>query len=92
MPSVKDIREVIGFLPQYPQYFPWLTALEYMEMVASLSGMEKREAKKASKKMLDFVGLGEALNKKTVTFSGGMKQRLGIAQALVHQPQVIIIR
>ena len=91
MATVTDLREVIGFLPQYPQYFHWLTALEYTEMVACLSGMSKREAKKASQKMLEFVGLGEALHKKTATFSGGMKQRLGIAQAIVHRPQLLLL-
>lgn len=91
MQGVSDIRKAIGFLPQYPQYYSWLTALEYIEMVASLSGMDKRSIKKDSQKMLEFVGLGEAMNKKTVTFSGGMKQRLGIAQALVHKPKLLLL-
>ena len=91
MPNTKDIRSAIGFLPQYPQYYSWLTALEYMEMVANLSGLEKRSLKNECKKMLEFVGLQEAMNKKTVTFSGGMKQRLGIAQALVHQPKLLLL-
>ena len=91
MPGVKDIRGAIGFLPQYPQYFSWLTALEYMEMVANLSGVEKRSIKKDCERMLTFVGLGEAMKKKTVTFSGGMKQRLGIAQALIHQPKLLLL-
>ena len=91
MQGVLDIRKAIGFLPQYPQYYSWLTALEYIEMVASLSGMDKRSMKKDSQKMLEFVGLGEAMNKKTVTFSGGMKQRLGIAQALVHKPKLLLL-
>ena len=91
MNGVKDIRTQIGFLPQYPQYFSWLSALEYTEMVAQLSGLSKRDAKQASQKMLEFVGLGDALRKKTATFSGGMKQRLGIAQALVHQPKLLLL-
>lgn len=91
MPGVRDVRKAIGFLPQYPQFFSWLTALEYMEMVANLSGLEKRSIKKESQKMLEFVGLGEAITKKTVTFSGGMKQRLGIAQALIHQPKLLLL-
>lgn len=91
MPNVKDIRSAIGFLPQYPQYYSWLTALEYMEMVANLSGLEKRSLKSECKKMLEFVGLQDAMNKKTATFSGGMKQRLGIAQALVHKPKLLLL-
>jgi ABC-2 type transport system ATP-binding protein len=91
MPGVMDVRTALGFLPQYPQYYSWLTAIEYLEMVASLSGVEKRTLKKESQKMLEFVGLGEAMKKKTVTFSGGMKQRLGIAQALIHKPKLLLL-
>ena len=91
MPSVKDIRTAIGFLPQYPQFYSWLTALEYMEMVANLSGVNKRLVKEKCKEMLSFVGLEEAMHKKTVTFSGGMKQRLGIAQALIHEPKLLLL-
>ena len=91
LPGVKDKRRAIGFLPQYPQFYSWLTALEYMEMVANLSGVDKRTLKQDCQKMLEFVGLAQAMNKKTVTFSGGMRQRLGIAQALIHQPKLLLL-
>ena len=91
MPDVKDIRAEIGFLPQYPQFFSWMTALEFVEMSAKLSGVPKKDAKIKAKKMLEFVGLGDALNKKTGTFSGGMRQRLGIAQAIVHSPKLLLL-
>lgn len=91
IPGVKDVRTAIGFLPQYPQFYSWLTALEYLEMVANLSGVNKRTIKEKCKKMLSFVGLEDAMHKKTVTFSGGMKQRLGIAQALIHEPQLLLL-
>lgn len=91
LPEVKDKRTAIGFLPQYPQFYSWLTALEYMEMVANLSGVDKRTLKQDCQKMLEFVGLAQAMNKKTVTFSGGMRQRLGIAQALIHQPKLLLL-
>lgn len=87
----KDIRAGIGFLPQYPQFYPWLTALEYVEMVAKLSGVAAKNIRERSRKTLEYVGLGEALNKKTSTFSGGMKQRLGIAQAIVHEPKLLLL-
>jgi ABC-2 type transport system ATP-binding protein len=77
-----DVRKHIGFLPQYPQFFSWLTALEFTEMAAKLSGMDARSAKLEAQKTLEFVGLGDALRKKTGTFSGGMKQRLGLARPL----------
>lgn len=86
-----DIRASIGYLPQYPKFFPWLTALEFTEMAAVLSGVEKRQALKEAKKTLEFVGLGDAMKKKTSTFSGGMKQRLGLAQAIVHEPELLLL-
>jgi len=89
--GVHDIRTAIGFLPQYPQFFSWLTALEYMEMAAQLSGIPIREAKRRSEEMLIFVGLEKAMRKRIGTFSGGMKQRLGIAQAIVHKPKLLLL-
>lgn len=91
MHGIQDLRSQVGFLPQYPQFYPWLTALEYTEMVAQLSDMPKRTAKTEATKMLEFVGLQAALHKKVGTFSGGMKQRLGIAQAIVHKPKLLIL-
>lgn len=86
-----DVRKSIGFLPQYPQFFSWLTAMEFTEMAAKLSGMDTRTAKLEAQKTLEFVGLGESLKKKTGTFSGGMKQRLGLAQAIVHKPKLLLL-
>lgn len=86
-----DARSGIGFLPQHPQFFPWLTAIEFTEMAAKISGVEAKLARKQSERTLEFVGLGQAMNKKTGTFSGGMKQRLGLAQAIVHQPKLLLL-
>lgn len=81
----------IGFLPQYPQFYPWMTAFEFTEMAARLSGLSKKEAHSRAREALSFVGLEEALSKKTATLSGGMKQRLGIAQAIVHRPAILLL-
>ncbi|WKA58126.1 ABC transporter ATP-binding protein [Planococcus shenhongbingii] len=81
----------IGFLPQHPQLFPWLTALEFLEMAARLSGVRAKDVRRQSIKTLEMVGLGSAANKKTGAFSGGMKQRLGLAQAIVHQPKLLLL-
>lgn len=89
--KTRDLRELIGFLPQYPKFFPWMTALEFMEMAARLNGVETKQATVESKKVLEFVGLGDAMKKKTNTFSGGMKQRLGLAQAIVHKPELLLL-
>lgn len=87
----EDIRKVIGFLPQYPQFYTWLTALEFTEMTAKLSGVDPKIARVEAEKTLEFVGLGNAKKKKTGTFSGGMKQRLGLAQAIVHKPALLLL-
>lgn len=81
----------VGFLPQHPHFFPWMTALEFMEMAAKLSGVDSKKALAQSKKTLEFVGLGSVQHKKTGTFSGGMKQRLGLAQAIVHEPKLLLL-
>ena len=81
----------IGFLPQYPQFYPWMTALEFTEMAARLNGLSKKEARSRAREVLTFVGLDEALSKKIAALSGGMKQRLGIAQAIVHRPTILLL-
>ena len=86
-----DIRSGIGFLPQHPQFFPWLTAIEFTEMAAKISGVDAKLARKQAERTLEFVGMGHAMNKKAGTFSGGMKQRLGLAQAIVHQPKLLLL-
>ncbi|KOS66190.1 ABC transporter ATP-binding protein [Lysinibacillus contaminans] len=86
-----DLRAMIGFLPQYPQFQPWLSALEFVEMAARLSGVPAKKARLEAQKMLEFVGLEDALHKKIATFSGGMKQRLGISQAIVHKPKLLLL-
>ncbi|MEB2301786.1 ABC transporter ATP-binding protein [Lysinibacillus xylanilyticus] len=86
-----NVRANIGFLPQYPQFHPWLSALEFTEMAAKLNGVPAKKATLEAQKTLEFVGLGNALNKKIATFSGGMKQRLGISQAIVHKPKLLLL-
>ncbi|MGE8037056.1 ATP-binding cassette domain-containing protein [Lysinibacillus sp. NPDC093692] len=86
-----NLRASIGFLPQYPQFHPWLSALEFTEMAAKLNGVPPKKAIVEAQKTLEFVGLGNDLNKKIATFSGGMKQRLGISQAIVHKPKLLLL-
>lgn len=86
-----DYHSGIGFLPQQPQFFPWLTAIEFIEMAAKISGVDAKHARSQSERTLEFVGLGASTKKKTGAFSGGMKQRLGLAQAIVHQPKLLLL-
>ncbi|GAK08894.1 ABC transporter ATP-binding protein [Geomicrobium sp. JCM 19038] len=84
-------RTKIGFLPQYPVFPDWMTASEYVVYSAQLSGLSKQRAVEKASNFLDIVGLEKAKGESISKFSGGMKQRLGIAQAVVHEPQVLLL-
>ena len=85
-----DYRNVLGYLPQDFGYYPNYTAMEFLMYVAALKGIPKNIAKKRAKELLEEVGLSHVANKKVKTFSGGMKQRVGIAQALLNNPDILI--
>ncbi len=79
----------IGYLPDVPEYYPYMTAMEYMLLCGSLSGMEPKACRSRSGELLELVGL-EGEKHRIGGFSRGMKQRLGIAQALLHSPRLLI--
>jgi ABC-2 type transport system ATP-binding protein len=91
LPNKKDLRLLIGYLPQYPSFFEWMTAEEYMVFSGEVARMDRQGARKRTDELLELVGLEEARKRKIGQFSGGMKQRLGIAQALIHRPRLIML-
>jgi ABC-type multidrug transport system ATPase subunit len=85
------LRIVLGYLPQDFGVYPHLTAREFLEYLAAAKGLDARLARQRIDELLAVVNLGESRNRPLGGFSGGMKQRVGIAQALLNDPQVLIV-
>lgn len=89
--SEEAYRDALGYLPQDFGYYPEFTALDFLIYVASLKGLTKSQAKVKSCELLKLVSLSDFAKKKIKIFSGGMKQRLGIAQAMLNNPKILIL-
>jgi ABC-2 type transport system ATP-binding protein len=86
-----EIRRLIGYLPEHNPLYLDMYIHEYLQFVGTLHGMSGREVRLQSKKMIDLVGLGIEQNKKIGALSKGFRQRVGLAQALIHDPEVLIL-
>lgn len=86
-----DLRKLIGYLPQYPAFYPWMTGKEYLVYAGRLSKMKRGEAVARAEQLLSSVGLADAGRRRIGGYSGGMKQRLGLAQAMMHRPELVIL-
>ena len=89
--KAKEIRSMIGYLPQDFSMYPNMRTDEALDYLGALSGIPANERKKRVESLLGKVNLTEHRRKKVKELSGGMKRRLGIAQALIHEPKVIIV-
>ncbi len=87
----KDIRQHIGYLPQYPAFHDWMTGKEFLVYVGQLANLTKEEASTRADELLKLVGITDASGQRIRKYSGGMKQRLGIAQALIHSPKLLLL-
>ncbi|GAA3935504.1 ATP-binding cassette domain-containing protein [Chitinophaga oryziterrae] len=85
------VKRKVGYMPDNVGFYNELTALENLIYIGRLNGIPEKEVKNIAREMLVEVGLETAINKKTGTFSRGMKQRLGLADVLIKQPEVIIL-
>lgn len=86
-----DIRRVVGFAPEDECLFPHVAGVEFVAYAGELAGMSRKDALQRAHEVLDYVGLGEARYRKVESYSTGMKQRLKLASAIVHDPKLLIL-
>lgn len=87
----EQYRAMLGYLPQDFGYYPEFTARKFMMYMSALKGLSKSHARRKTEELLELVGLEAVADKKIGTFSGGMKQRVGIAQTLINNPKILIL-
>ncbi|HMF36811.1 MAG TPA: ABC transporter ATP-binding protein, partial [Isosphaeraceae bacterium] len=89
--SRMDIRQSVGFVPEDECLFPAVMGVQFVAYAGELVGMQSRDALQRAHEVLDYVGLGEARYRRVESYSTGMKQRLKIASAIVHDPRLLIL-
>ena len=87
----EEYRNVLGYLPQDFGYYPEFTGKDFLMYFSALKGLDKKTAKGRTDEILELVGLKEVAKEKIKKYSGGMKQRLGIGQALINRPEILIL-
>ncbi|MGM9974837.1 MAG: ABC transporter ATP-binding protein, partial [Clostridiaceae bacterium] len=86
--GIGKTNSYIGYLPDVPEFYDFMNPMEYLSLCGEISLMDKKECRKRSGELLEAVGLEAAVRKRIKGFSRGMKQRLGIAQALLNKPKL----
>lgn len=89
--ATEEYRAQLGYLPQDFGYYPGFSGMDFLLYMAALKNIGKREAKRRATELADLVGLDAVKNRKIKTYSGGMKQRLGIAQAMLNDPKILVL-
>src|SRR6267142_4083873 len=86
-----ESREAVGFLPENPYFYKYLTGAETLRFFGRLCGMTGATLKRRVNELLDLVGLNKARDRRLGTYSKGMLQRIGLAQALIHDPRLVVL-
>jgi ABC-2 type transport system ATP-binding protein len=86
-----EARRSIGYLPEEPAFYPWMTGTEFLAYVGRLFGLRGAELERRVEELLDVADLGEAAGRRVGGYSRGMRQRLGVAQALINHPRVLLL-
>ena len=89
--ETEEYRSQLGYLPQDFGYYPEFTGQDFLLYMAALKGLNKSYAKRKVKEALELAALQEVAGKKVKTYSGGMKQRLGVAQVLLNDPKLLVL-
>ncbi len=89
--KTEEYRNLLGYLPQDFGYYPEFSGRDFLLYMAALKGLPKAKAKRKAEELLEKVSLTDVAGKKMKTYSGGMKQRLGIAQALINEPKLLVL-
>lgn len=85
------IRSKIGYVEQHPALIPWMTGMEFLEFTGRLFRLSSSDVRNRARELLERVGISDAANRKIGGYSGGMKKRLGIAQALMGRPEIVFL-
>jgi ABC-2 type transport system ATP-binding protein len=87
----RKLLQTVGYLPQDPVFYGYMTAMEYLNFIGSVNKMSSKRIRERSNEVLDIVKLKEAANRKLGGYSGGMKQRFGMAVAMFNKPEILIL-
>jgi ABC-2 type transport system ATP-binding protein len=87
----QDIRQAVGFVPEDECLFPGVVGIEFVAFAGELCGMTRSDALQRAHEVLNYIGLGEARYRRVESYSSGMKQRLKLGSAIVHDPQLLIV-